>query len=299
MSKGLQALFDTAKRGGHVIRPLEMYLLKSQNEDNDRAFNVNAPSSIGKCLRARYYSRTGAVKVKNDAKSMRIFGNGHKVHDRLQECLINAGILLMSEVPVLHSDLLIQGHTDGILKLSDSELGVLEIKSINQRQFEELKREKDEHREQGLSYLFCIEQRWKELKDKYKNAWDFAKSRKARRKYYAKFYQHLKGGSKHTRQEKIDFQVDLHMKLDSLLFRCDKPITKVVFLYENKNTQELKEYTVSSEDKGAEKVINRIIDECFYVNECVETGEVPNRCTTSKSSQVCRFCDYRNECWIL
>ena len=95
---GLKSVFDSMKRGGYVIAPWEKYLLAKQEEDNDRKVNVNAPSSIGGCLRARYYARTGKVGGKVPARSERVFNNGTYVHLRIQNDLKEAGILLMDEV---------------------------------------------------------------------------------------------------------------------------------------------------------------------------------------------------------
>lgn len=126
-----------------MVKPLELYLLSLSATDSDRAINVNAPSAIGTCLRSRYYTRTNAESdpYSVDARTRRIFDNGSGVHERLQTYLKDVGILLMDEVPVLNETHNIQGHTDGILKLSDKELGVLEIKSINSKGFNELKSE--------------------------------------------------------------------------------------------------------------------------------------------------------------
>ena len=298
---GLKSAFDSMKRGGYVVAPWEKYLLAKQEEDNDRKVNVNAPSSIGGCLRARYYARTGKVGGKVPARSERVFNNGTYVHLRIQNDLKEAGILLMDEVPVVDLDYNIQGHTDGILKLPNDELGVLEIKSINERGFNELHSEKIEHRYQGLCYLHCIEKHRKELFEEFgsRNV-RFILSRTTREKNYAKLYQHLKGGRKFTKDEKIAFQTSLHLSLDSLLISCEKPITKVIFLYENKNTQDVKEYVVSSNDEGAKDIIETILEECSILNYDVENNILPPRIEGArKSCGACRWCDFKDECFVI
>lgn len=57
----LEFLKENMKKKGIIAR-LDNYLLTLQKEDNDRAFNVNAPSQIAVCKRARYYSRTGKAQ---------------------------------------------------------------------------------------------------------------------------------------------------------------------------------------------------------------------------------------------
>lgn len=296
----LRGVFEMMKRGGYVIAPYEKYLLTKQDEDNDRAFNVNAPSSVGGCLRARFYGRKGFSQERIQARTQRIFDNGSMVHERIQRDLENAEILLMDEVPVFDLDYNIQGHTDGILKLKENELGILEIKSINSRQFGELKSEKEMHRFQGLCYLHCIEKHRKFLRAEYPTKGRFALSTSKRRKKYESLYQHLKGGRKFTREEKIDFQTGLHLKLDKLLYSCENPITKVVFLYENKDTQDLKEFVVSTDDEGARETIEQMLMECSFLNTAIETDTLPERpAGARKDSGGCRFCNYKDECFVL
>ena len=297
---GLEKVFSAMKNEGWVVKPLEMYLLSLSAKDEDRAINVNAPSAIGSCLRGRYYSRIGTPcdPCTIDARTRRIFDNGTGVHERLQAYLKKQGILLMDEVPVLNADYQIQGHTDGILAISPRELGVLEIKSINAKGFSELKSEKPEHKRQGLIYLYCLEQWRLMLKKKYPTEKEFKSSSMSRSMLYHSFYAHLKDGSRFTRKEKIMMQVNLIKQLDNILYKCDTPITKVIFLYENKDSQELKEYCVNSTEPKSKEIIKDMLSECAYLNDVIDNhGEIPARCATTKSDNSCRWCNYKLECW--
>lgn len=289
------------KREGYVIKDLDRYLLSLSGSDSDRAIDVNAPSQIGKCLRERYYARIGEEpdNITIEPRTRRIFDNGTKTHERLQEYLKEQGMLLADEIPVISDEYNIQGHTDGILKLSAVELAILEIKSIKDRNFNELRCAKDEHIKQGLSYIFCIENRRKYLRETYESLEDFeAEAEKnSRYNYYASKYQHLKDGSKYTREEKIAFQCNLHNAIDTILVQTKIPITKAVFLYENKDNQELKEFCVSTKDPESSKILDEVLKECEYLNKCVEEGEIPNRCGTSKSCNECRWCNYKIACY--
>lgn len=296
----LKTMFATLKNEGLVIKPLDLYLLSlNEKEDNDRAINVNAPSSSGGCLRSRYYSRTGAIRDSNsvDPRMRRIFDNGTKTHERLQEYLLKQGILLMDEIPVHNYEYNIQGHTDGALALGDGEIGILEIKSIKEDNFKALKCAKEEHQRQGLIYIFCIEQRRLYLRKKYKNKLQFNASLKKRMVQYAALYQHLKGGKKFTREEKIAFQCSLHAKMDSILFSTEVPVTKAVFLYENKNTQELKEFVISSKEAQSSRILKEELESCAEINDYVDRHKTPPRCATKKSDPACRWCNYKTECW--
>ena len=297
----LKAVFNAMKREGYIIKDLDLYLLGLNATDEDRAIDVNAPSQAGTCMRARYYARTGAPRdgASIDARTRRIFDNGTKTHERLQEYLLKQGMLLMDEVPVHNYDYNIQGHTDGVLKLSASERGILEIKSINSNGFSNLKGAKEEHRKQGLIYVFCFESRRQFLQATYKTRAAFDKSLPKRMREYAKLYQHLKDGRKFTRQEKIDFQCNLHAQMDSILYDTRVPITKAVFLYENKDTQDLKEFTVSSLEAASKTILAEVLEEYATLNECVEEGTIPERCSRSKSDSACRWCNFKTNCWVV
>lgn len=297
----IKDVFDTMKRGGYIVKRWEEYLLKKQDKQSDRALNVNAPSMIGSCLRARYYSRLGYPVARISAKAERIFNNGSYVHERIQKDLRNCGILVMDEVPVFNDHYRIQGHTDGIIRLSDDELGILEIKSINSRNFSDLKGAKTEHIAQGLTYLFCVENHRKLLQKAYETSSEFAFSWETERKpIYSAMYAHLQDGSNHSRTEKLNFQLELHRELDCILYHLDKPVTKAVFLYECKDNQELKEFVVDSTDDKAKAIIDDILTECEVLNECVRNKEVPPRFEgAKKNTGSCRWCSYQDACFVV
>jgi hypothetical protein len=285
------------KQEGYIIKPLDFFLEKQANADNDRAVDVNAPSQAGQCMRHNYYMRK---RYDSDgdigARTQRIFDNGTYTHERLQAYLLEMFLLICDEVPLLDEEYNIQGHTDGFLDLPDDEIAILEIKSINDNQFNQLKDAKEEHKQQGLIYLYCAEQRRLALRKKYKTLKDFYASQEERAEYYRSKYQHMKGGRKFTREQKIQHEVDLNLICDDILYQTDKPITKVIFLYENKNNQELKEYVVER-NKVTEHILTGVLNRYEELNEYCEEEEVPPREGTSKSCQTCRWCQYSLECW--
>lgn len=294
----LKDMFNAMKKEGIITAPLDRYLFEQANRPNDRAVNVNAPSQAGKCNRANYYMRMqyqsdGSI----DPRTQRIFDNGTYTHERLQTYLLEMELLLMDEVPLINEQYNIQGHTDGFIDLGD-EVAILEIKSINDNQFTQLKDAKEEHKKQGLIYLFCAEERRQYLHTNYKTVEEFNNSFGERYSYFEKHYQHIQGGRKYTREQKITNEVRLNMLADNILFYTDKPLTKVVFLYENKNNQELKEFIVER-SMATEPILTNVLKEYEYLNECIERGEVPQREGTSKSCTECRWCGFKNECWIV
>ena len=61
------------------------------------------------------------------------------------------------------------------------------------------------------------------------------------------------------------FKYEQHMKADRLLWNTPRPINKMIFLYEDKNTQELKEFTV----KYDEELWKDLEAKYEYINEYV------------------------------
>ena len=290
----LKSVFNTMKQEGYLIKPIDQYLLSLNARDNDRASNVNSPSQAGVCQRANYYARMGYQQDGSiEPRTRRIFNNGDGVHDRLQGYLEQAGVCLMREVPVLCDPYTIQGHTDGLVRISKEEIGILEIKSINSNGFTNLKEPKPEHKLQAMVYLYCCEERRKYLRSTYKTEEEFKASKIFRVQYYTKHYQHFKDGSKYTRKEKIRMQVKLGLQADELLWNTPRPITKVVFLYECKDNQDLKEYTVTRDNEVLDYILNRYAE----LNEAIANEQITEREGTSKSCPTCRWCNYRLECF--
>ena len=314
----LKSVFNALKNEGYVIKPLDMYLLSLNSKDNDRATDVNSPSQASVCNRANYYARKGYQNDGSiDPRTRRIFDNGTKTHERLQEYLLAQGILISDEVPCINPNYNIQGHTDGFLNLGKvttetvlvpkgccraklqvnkyTEVGILEIKSINSNGFTQLKDAKPEHKQQAMIYLYCAEERRKLLQEKYIDIPSFLASESERAEEFRQRYQHLQDGHKFTREEKIDFQVKLCLDADYVLYNTTRPINKVVFLYENKDNQELKEYVVKRDDS----ILEGTLDKYERLNLACETEQIPEREGTSKSCSTCRWCNYKTECWVV
>ena len=302
----LKDLFDLNKsKQSIVLNKLDTYLLSLNNEDNDRAVNVNSPSQIFKCKRSNYYTRKKEKKdtINVNARTRRIFDNGHSVHNRLQKYLKNAGILLLDEVPVVNEEYNVQGHTDGVLLIDDKsrELGILEIKSCNSGTFKELIKPIEEHELQALLYMYCLEQRRVFLRKSHKNKLQFIAKRKEREIEIKKRYTHLQSGDRFTDDEKIKYQCELYHKMDNILFETSLPITKLVVLYENKDTQEIKEFLIDTLDiKKKEQYLKEkedILNYCREMNYFVDNNIIPEREGDSKSCSFCRYCSYKTICW--
>ena len=136
-----------------IVRLIESHLEK-QNRDAQRQTKCFHVSQLyHPCLRHLYYSYFG-LKQEVDAKTYRIFDNGHSVHNRLQSYLEGIGILVEKEHRVWNGEYRICGRCDGIVKLN-GKCGVLEIKSINSKGFNS-SLPKHEHVVQTMMYIHLL-----------------------------------------------------------------------------------------------------------------------------------------------
>jgi hypothetical protein len=115
--------------------------------------------SVGKCGRRNVYLLRGVEKKSTfPPRILRVFGNGHAVHDRLQESLEGMDIGMQSEGEVVSEEPPIRGHYDGIIMWRDREI-LIEIKSCSPTVFEnrlQWKKPKDEHFEQANIYAHVL-----------------------------------------------------------------------------------------------------------------------------------------------
>jgi hypothetical protein len=138
-----------------IIEKIDNFL--RERPKDKRAIHCFHPSTLHKpvdyLFKAYFEGNDGNAF---DPRVLRVFDNGHQVHDRLQKYLHNIGILKELEVPIENKEYEIRGHTDGILEI-ESKTGVLEIKSINSMGFYSLYQPKNDHLIQINIYMFCLD----------------------------------------------------------------------------------------------------------------------------------------------
>ncbi len=85
-----------------------------------------------------------------------------------------------------------------------------------------------------------------------------------------------------------------HLRQGNLYMHCRK-IDTIIFIYEWKPSQQVKEFEV----KFQPHVIANVLDNCKQVMSHIEDNRLPDRpeWATSKSSTGCRFCPHREVCW--
>lgn len=292
---GLKSVFENMKqKDSLLVKDLDDWLSKNRG-GQDRRFDINSPSCAGRCARANYYGRVLLNEVQIiDPRLRRIFENGDGVHDRLQGYFEKMGRLLMREVPLIDDDYEIQGHSDGLITFGQKlkELAVLELKSINDNGFKSLKEPKPEHKKQAMVYLNCAEKRRVWIHETYPTLEEYKASKPERIRWYKAHYTHLKDGSKYTKKQKLMKKIKDHLLADDILYSLDRPLDTVIFMYENKNTQELKEFPV----KYSATLVEEVLDEYADLNDCVIKRKPPKREGT-KSCFQCMHCDWKYECW--
>lgn len=119
------------------------------------------PSSLGQCIRKLFFQEKQAPQ--NDAGKktaddlMRwhmILETGTYVHIMVQNLCARAGILKSREIPIIDKKEKIIGTADGLLDIGGEVL--LEIKTINPRDFSALSQADLGHRRQAHAYMKCL-----------------------------------------------------------------------------------------------------------------------------------------------
>lgn len=293
----LKNILDVKKKTGLLIPAIDNHLLKIVF-DVDRNHGLNSPSQISKCIRSQVYTRSlekrdGSITP----RTQRIFDNGTGVHERLQDYLVKSGILLLTEAPLFNLDYEIMGSTDGILAVSEKtgELGILEIKSINSIGFKNLTDAKNDHKQQACIYAFCLESFRKKIQESVKEEKFNVFRATFLTKYRKVMSGFISGGSKYSKKDKINFRVKCMDELMTVLRPCKVPINKLYFLYECKDTQELKEFCVEITKDMMEDVLAIV----SKVNYYMKRGEVPERPVeaTGENCNYCKWCDFRLKCY--
>lgn len=287
-----------------VLGPVSRHLIKKQELPSGRDDEVIHPSEVVKkdwCSRQDYYRMTKVEQTDTDkrrdhsSQTEFIFAEGHEIHQKWQtwlwemgnlqgvfECIAcgakrwmvspkdcpNCGawafrdydsgppqFLRYLEVPAKSAEYLIGGHADGMTVVQPK---LLEVKSIGPGSIRFLD-ERLYNRFVTPDKVVDFMGMWKEIRRPF---------------------------GEHVRQASL---------YGLLLQESDHPITDIVFIYENKQTQAVKEFTVTVNRKHVEE----ILDLCLDLVHAIEVERTPRRPSwaTGPEGSKCRDCPWRTLCW--
>ncbi len=147
-----------------LIKLVEDHMIVAQ-EDNDRDETRFHPSGIGYCSRKITYGMLQYPSSPIDARTYRIFQNGHSMHERFESWFGEMGIQIAPELELSErspdegissrcKELNITGRTDSLV-IIDNQLYLVELKSANDNMFKyHLREPKDHHVQQLQLYMY-------------------------------------------------------------------------------------------------------------------------------------------------
>ena len=249
--------------------------MKKENEAEKGKHNPKKfyPSSAGMCSRRIVYQMMGFPGDDPDGRLLLIFENGNYYHNRIETVLGNTGLLIAPELSFKKEEWRISGRSDAVIynflphESSDNIITLTEpIYQLDDSG--EAVRDEDGHRiETGTKTLFTGPDNdimIVELKSISDSGFKYLD----------------RTGGKDTHKK----QLQLYMYLTGIKIG--------MLLYENKNTQEMKEYILPYDPVLAQEVVDQII----LVNKCVDEGTFPDK-EYDQLSFECRYCPYSNICW--
>jgi CRISPR/Cas system-associated exonuclease Cas4 (RecB family) len=231
------------------------------------------PSSAGKCSRAIVYQMMGYEQEELDGRTLLIFENGNGYHTRMENLFHDTGLLIAPELSFEKPEWRISGRSDAVIKnfLPHKSSGnIIKLYEPEFQRNEDGSTYRDKNNKKvkvGEKLLYegadndLIIVELKSISDKGFGYLD---------KYGAKEY-HIK-------------QLQLYLYLTG--------VRQGMLLYENKNTQELKEFFIPYDEAVAKTVIDQIV----LVNGCIDTHTLPPK-EYEQTDYECRYCSYNSICW--
>jgi hypothetical protein len=120
------------------------------------------PSSLGQCIRKLWFQEKkapqneGGMQTADDLLRWHlILETGTYVHVMIQNLCAKAGVLLKREIPIINKEHKIIGTADGKLFINGKKY-LLEIKTINPRDYARLSQAELGHRRQAHAYMKCL-----------------------------------------------------------------------------------------------------------------------------------------------
>lgn len=258
------------KQPTNIVELIHRQMQKNNNKKKEgRNVCKYYPSSAGKCSRAIVYQMLGYEQKEMEGRILSILENGNYMHSRIEDILEQTGLMVAPELSFEKPEWRISGRSDAvirnflphessnnIIKLTEPVYKLDENKDpVRDEQGNKIKLEDKLIYEGADNDVMIVE--LKSVSDK---------------------------GFNYTPKEEHQLQLQLYMYLTGIKLG--------ILLYENKNTQELKEFHFEYDEKKAQRVVNQII----YVNDHVDRKELPIR-EYEKTDFNCRYCNFKHYCW--
>lgn len=253
--------FQEKSLGGMSIEYLKQEYMKRQELREKKKDIRFFPSSIGRCNRSITYQLLHYKATPKNGSNLMVLENGTMFHERMESLFKDMGILVAPELSIKDEQLCISGRTDAVVwnfldnlkPLTPGEAGDPHEARI------ELQNSKGETVYVGPEERVLLVE-FKSIADK-------------------KFHDLPKTKPKLEHE----MQLQLYFQLTG--------IKKGIIFYENKNTQQVKEYIV----KRDEELISRVLGNIHNVVNLAREGKLADR-EFQPTDVHCRFCDYRELC---
>lgn len=289
--RSIEDLLQTMKRDTAILGDVQRHVLRlARQENTSRAWDMMHPSDMAKtrwCPRAAYYQITSGQHdpTSTTFATENMFQAGHDIHSKWQGWLADMGRLygnwactqcgyrwcgLVDDDPCCHGSpvykefafddmqLRIQGKTDGVLLYPDTPAKLLEIKSIG---VGTLRFEAPGLHDALQAGEKSLDQVWMAVGRPFPS---------------------------HLRQAMIYLW---------LAKSCSDPVVnevdEIVFIYEWKPTQAVKEFVVKYDESVIADRIQGAKDVVFALNG----GELPFQPMWADEETTCKSCTYRDTCW--
>ena len=300
--QALTNLKDTYKSGDLLIPALKRHVMRQAEQPSDRRSDVMHPSEMCKpdwCLRRDFYRITGTKGKETQTNPSfhmeNVYTEGHRIHHKYQTWLWEMGVLFGSwqckscqhtwfdtaplycpecdspriryrEIPLVNQEMHVAGHADGAVLdgglLDLDEPVLIEIKSVGHRTLAFEAPHLYHMYEAGES----LDRIWHDIS--------------------RPFPSHIKQATLYCWLSKKPGSVTL---FDAAPF-----YKKMVFIYECKWNQQVKEFVVTPNFEH----INHIIEGAKDVAYAIKKGTEPDRPTWATSEHgTCTKCSYRDSCW--
>jgi CRISPR/Cas system-associated exonuclease Cas4 (RecB family) len=252
----------------------EQIRLNNQEESDNHDPCKFYPSSAGKCSRAIVYQMMGYEQEELDPRILLIMANGDMFHYRMESLFKDTGLLIAPELAFEKPEWRISGRSDAVI-----------------RNF--LPHEPSNNIIKLYQPVYQLDEKGKPVRDERNKKIKIGEELIYEGPDNDVMIVELKSISAKGFENLERFPRVYHFK-QLQLYLYLTGIKVGMLLYENKNTQELKEIYIPYNEEIAKEVVDQII----LVNKCIDEGTLPPK-EYEQNDFECRYCPYSHICWPL